>query len=122
MAKGVMRMITSRLEGNIVYIDIDGAFSADGLYTQSKRWLDSHRDEYVGYLVDISKMTEHSAVEQKKAEELTRQLNSGKPRAVVGKDTATSALINIYMRFTNAKGIKYFSNFDDAKTWLLAQG
>ena len=114
-------MITSRLEGNIVYIDIDGAFSAEGLYTESKRWLDTHKDDYVGYLVDISKMTEHSPVEQKKAEELTRQLNTGKPRAVVGKDAATSVIINIYMRFTNAQGIKYFSNDADAKKWLLSQ-
>jgi hypothetical protein len=114
-------MITSRLEENVVYIDIDGAFSAEDLYTESKRWLDSHKDDYVGYLVDISKMTDHSAVEQKKAEELTRQLDTGKPRAVVGKDTATSALINIYTRFTKAKGIKYFSNFKEAKNWLLDQ-
>jgi hypothetical protein len=121
MAKGVMQMITSRLDGKIVYIDVDGPFSAEGLYTESKKWLDTHRDEYVGYLVDISKMTEHSAVEKRKAEELTRQLNSGKPRAVFSNDSATSTLLNIYMRFTNAKGIKYFSSIEDAKSWLLAQ-
>ncbi|MBI9052153.1 MAG: hypothetical protein JEZ00_22245 [Anaerolineaceae bacterium] len=114
-------MIKSRLEGQVVVLEIEGEFLADELQSETSKWLESCKDEYVGYVVDINKMTKYLAIEQKKAEEYTKKTNSGKPRAVVGKNAATATLINIYMRFTKAEGIKHFSNHEDAKTWLLSQ-
>jgi hypothetical protein len=75
----------------------------------------------VGYVVDLNKMTKHPALEQRKAEAYAKKLNSKKPRAIVGKDDAIARLINIYMRFTKAEGVKYFTNHLDAKEWVLHQ-
>lgn len=113
------QMIKSRLDNKVVTIEIEGEFLADELVAETDKWLKDHRDEYIGYLVDIRNMTRQTAVEQKKAEEAAKKRNSGKPRAVLGKDLATAVLVNIYMRFTNAQGIRYFTNEQDAKTWLM---
>ena len=114
-------MVTSRIEGPIVYFNIEGVFSADELYAETIKWLESGQ-EYVGYLVDISKMTKHPAMEQRKGEAYAKKLNTNKVRAIVAKDEATARLINIYMRFTKAdqESVKYFSNEEDAKAWLLS--
>ena len=114
-------MVTSRLVDNIVFIDVEGVFSADELYTETAKWFDTRKDEYVGYVVDLNKMTKHPAMEQRKAEAYAKKVNSNKPRAIVGKDEAMARLINIYMRFTKAERVKYFANHEDAKTWILSQ-
>ena len=111
-------MIKSWLDGNMVWIEIEGEFIADELVAETGKWLETHRNEYIGYLVDIRKMTHQSAVEQKKAEEAAKKTNSGKPRAVIGKDPATAALVNIYTRFTGAQGMRYFTDVEKAKDWL----
>jgi hypothetical protein len=118
---GGILMITSYLEDRIVFLEIEGVFSADELYSETSKWFDTRKDDYAGYLVDVNKMTKHPALEQRKAEAYAKKVNSNKPRAIVGKDEAIARLINIYMRFTKAEGVKYFSNHEDAKTWLLSQ-
>jgi hypothetical protein len=114
-------MVSSRIEGPIVYFNIEGVFSADDLYNETIKWLESG-EEYVGYLVDITKMTKHPAIEQRKAEAYAKKLQTNKVRAIVAKDEATARLINIYMRFTKASqdDVKYFSKEEDAKAWLLS--
>ena len=112
-------MINSRLENKIVYLDVIGDFSADELYSECKKWFDSNGDDYVGYLMDISKMEKHPAMEQRKAEALSKQLSTQRPRAVIGKGEISARFINIYIRFTKAKAMKYFSNIEEAENWVL---
>lgn len=113
-------MIKSWKVGEVVYLDIEGEFLADELIAESNKWLVEHQDEYLGYLVDIRKMTKQTAFEQKKAEQATKNNNSGKVRAVLGKDAATATLVNIYTRFTGAKDLHYFTNEEDARNWILS--
>ncbi len=114
-------MVKSWIDGKIVYLEMEGEFLADELNDETSKWLETHRDQYIGYLVDISKMTKQTALEQKKAEGYAKKNKSGKLRAVIGKDAATAMLINIYMRFTGAEGIRYFNNKQEAKDWLISQ-
>jgi hypothetical protein len=111
-------MIKSWLDGNVVWIEIDGEFLADELVRESDKWLSTHKNDYIGYLVDIRKMTRQTAIEQKKAEAAAKKNNSGKPRAIIGKDAATATLVNIYTRFTGAQGVHYFTDVESAKSWL----
>jgi hypothetical protein len=111
-------MIKSWLDGNMVWIEINGEFLADELIGETNKWLATRKNDYVGYLVDIRKMTRQTASEQKKAEAAAKKNQSGKPRAIIGKDAATAALVNIYTRFTGAVGVHYFTDVESAKTWL----
>ena len=112
-------MIKSWKDGEIVYFQMEGEFLADELITESDKWLKEQDSEFLGYLVDIRNMTKQSALEQKKAEAAAKKNQSGKVRAVLGKDTATAAIVNIYTRFTGAEGVRYFTNEQEAKDWIL---
>ncbi|MBI9052152.1 MAG: STAS/SEC14 domain-containing protein [Anaerolineaceae bacterium] len=112
-------MVTSRLEGNIVYLEMEGVFNAKELIAETAKWID-REDEFIGYLCDMNKITKHPAMEQRKAEAQARKDNP-KPRALVGSSEALSRFINIYMRFTKAQGTKHFTNYEDAKAWLQSQ-
>jgi hypothetical protein len=112
------KMIQSRLDGEIVWIEIEGEFLADEMISESKKWYATQQDKYIGYIVDIRKMTKQNAVEQKKVEEEAKTHKSVKPRAILGKDTATAAIVNIYQRFTGAQGVHFFTDAESAKTWL----
>lgn len=111
-------MITSRLDGDIVWIEIEGEFLADGMITETRKWVETQKDNYIGYIVDIRKMTKQNAVEQKKVEEEAKNHGTRKPRAVLGKDIATAAVVNIYQRFTGAQGVHFFTDEVAAKKWL----
>jgi hypothetical protein len=113
-------LVNSRLDGDIVWIEIEGEFLADEMISESKKWYASQQDKYIGYIVDIRKMTKQSAVEQKKVEEEAKSHKSVKPRAIIGKDVATAAIVNIYQRFTGAQGVHFFTDEDSAKAWLRA--
>jgi hypothetical protein len=112
-------MVTSYLEDKIVVIDMEGEFLASELLSETDKWA-KNEDEYIGYMVDISKVTKHAAMEQRKAEAGARKVESLKPRAVVGKDNASAKLISIYIRFTKAEGMRYFAKRKEAKDWLLS--
>lgn len=111
-------MIKSWLDEDIVWIEIEGEFLADEMISESKKWYTSQQDKYIGYIVDIRKMTKQSAVEQKKVEDEAKTHKSVKPRAVIGKDIATAAIVNIYQRFTGAQGVHFFTDAEAAKKWL----
>lgn len=112
------KMVKSWLDGDIVWIEIDGEFLATDMISESKKWYETQQDKYIGYIVDIRKMTKQNAVEQKKVEEEAKTHKSVKPRAVLGKDIATAAIVNIYQRFTGAQGVHFFTDADSAKKWL----
>ena len=114
-------MITSRLEDRIVFLEIEGEFTAEDLQTETRKWFDTQKDAYIGYLVDISKVTVHPALEQQKAGLYAKQLNSQKPRALVGNSEANARLASIFFRFTQAQNAKYFSDYEEAKGWLHSQ-
>jgi hypothetical protein len=114
-------MIKSWKNGEIVYIKIIGEFIADELISETTKWLTTQPDQYVGYVVDLCEMTKQTAVEQKKAEAAAKKNNSGKPRALLGKDAGMAALVNIYQRFTGAQGVRYFTNEQEAKNWIMSQ-
>jgi hypothetical protein len=88
-------MVTSWKEGEIVCIKMEGEFIADELVAETDKWIKTQKDNYVGYLVDIRELKKQSAIEQKKAEEAAKRYNSGKPRALLGKDAAMKTLVNI---------------------------
>jgi hypothetical protein len=111
-------MVKSWLDGNVVWIEIVGEFLADELIGETNQWLATRKNDYVGYLVDIRKMTRQTAIEQKKAEAMAKKNQSHKPRAIIGKDIATATLVNIYTRFTGAQGVHYFTDVESAKAWL----
>ncbi len=111
-------MIKSWLDNEIVWIEVEGEFLASEMISESKKWYESQQDKYIGYIVDIRKMTKYSAVEQKKVEDEAKSHKSVKPRAVLGKDAATATIVNIYQRFTGAQGVRFFSDADSAKDWL----
>ena len=113
-------MVSSWKNKEIVYIKINGEFLANELVGETNKWLATHRNEYVGYIVDITEMTKQSAVEQKKAEAAAKANNSGKPRALLGKDAAMAALVNIYKRFTGATDMRYFTNEKEAIDWVMS--
>ena len=113
-------MIKSWLDGDIVWIEMEGEFLADELIGETKKWYLDKTAAYIGYIVDIRKLTKQSAVEQKKAEEEAKNRGSKKPRAIIGKDAATAAIVNIYTRFTGAEGVHYFTDVENATTWLRA--
>jgi|WetSurMetagenome_2_1015567.scaffolds.fasta_scaffold73613_2 hypothetical protein len=110
----------SRLDGDIVWIEIEGEFLADEMISESKKWYATQQDKYIGYIVDIRKMTKQNAVEQKKVEEEAKTRGTSKPRAILGKDAATAAIVNIYQRFTGAQGVHFFTDEESAKVWLRA--
>lgn len=112
-------MINSRLENKIVYLEINGDFSEDELQAESKKRFDAHKDDDVGYLLDISKMDKHPALEQRKSEALSKKLPTQKLCAVIGKGEASARFINIYIRFAKAKSIKYCSDIQEAEAWTL---
>ncbi len=108
----------SWLDGDIVWIEIEGEFLAEPLIAESKKWYETRKDDYIGYIVDVRKMTKQNAIEQKKTEAEAKKSGTGKPRAILGKDVATAALVNIYTRFTGADGLRYFTDLDGAVSWL----
>ena len=112
-------MIRSWKDGEFVYIKMEGEFIADELVSETQQWIENHKDEYVGYIVDIRDLTKQSALEQKKAEAKAKEIGTKKPRALLGKDPAMGALVNIYKRFTGAQDMRYFTNEDEAKKWVL---
>jgi hypothetical protein len=114
-------MIKSWKDGEIVWLEVEGEFLADEIAEESKKWFETKKDEYIGYLVDVRKMTKQSAFEQKKAEERARKEGTGKPRAVLGNDIAMATVVNIYTRFTGAEGIKYFTDEQSAAAWLRSK-
>ena len=111
----------SWLSDNIVWIEINGEFLADELVRESKQWFETRKEDYIGYIVDIRKMTRQSTLEQAKAEVEAKRQGTGKPRAVLGKDKATGAIINTYNSFTGAERLRYFTDVKSAKAWLNSQ-
>ena len=113
-------MINSQKEGPILYMDIEGEFSAKDIAVEATKWMQEHHD-IIGYIVDISKMTSHPALEQRKAEANYKKQNPNVLRAIVGKDDASSRFLRIYMRFTKAEKMQYFTSREEAKTWIMNQ-
>ena len=112
-------MIKSHKEGPIVYMAIEGEFSSAELAKESEKWVDTNTGDLLGFLVDITKLTKHPAMEQKKAEAEFKQKSPDLLRAIVGKDDAAARFIKIYMRFTRADRMKFFTNPEEAKEWML---
>ena len=112
-------MINAQKDGPILYMDIDGEFSAKDIAEEASKWMQEHRD-IVGYIVDITQMTKHPAMEQRKAEANYKKQNPNVLRAIVGKDDAASRFLRIYMRFTKAENMHYFTSKEEAKTWILS--
>jgi hypothetical protein len=94
---------------------------ADELVNESQAVVRDSQRRLIGYIVDIRKMTRQSTIEQIKAEEAAKSQGTGKPRAVLGKDAASGAIINMYTSFTGASRMSYFSDIKSAKAWLYSQ-
>lgn len=110
-------MITSKLEDGVVWLIIEGELVADEVLAEAAKWL-PQKDTFAGFITDIKAMTKQTVAEQKKLEEGRKNNKSGKPNAILGKDSAFAVLAKIYIRFTNAENVRYFTDPDEAKAWL----
>ena len=45
----------SWLDGDIVWIEVEGDFLGDDMIAETSKWIETQKDSYVGYLVDIRK-------------------------------------------------------------------
>ena len=113
-------MVKSRLVDQMVIFDIEGDFSADEFYAEFENWL-SKQEEVKGFIVDVSEVIKHPAVEQRKAAAFLKKYELNSPYAVVGKDESIARMVGIYERFTKGKVPKYFTSVEDAKGWVLEQ-
>lgn len=110
-------MITSKLEDGIVWYTIDGELKADEMIPETQKWL-NRQDEYIGYISDVRKMTKASSYDKQRMEEERRKNKTGKPNAILLKDDAMAVIAKIYIKFTNAKDTRYFTDPEIAKAWL----
>lgn len=114
-------MVTSQLQDRIVILSVEGELSADEVHAELLNWYETKLDDFDGYIIDLNRMTKHPAIEQRKAAAYEKKLPSNKPHAIVGKDEKIARLINIFERFTKASFVKYYTNHEDAKAWILSQ-
>ena len=114
-------MVNSSVEDRIAYFDIEGVFSADEFYAEMIDWMENRDGDFDGFIIDTSKVTKHPAMEQRKAAAYSKKYPSEKPYVVIGKDEKIARMMNIYTRFTKVEGVKYASNPQDAKEWILEQ-
>jgi hypothetical protein len=113
-------MVVSWLDHEIVWLRIEGNLRADEIVNETLKWLNTRPNDYVGYIIDVRKMTGRSPLEEQKMEEAAKRTNSGKVRAVLGKDEAFSMIVKIYIRFTKAEGVRYFTDENVARAWVLS--
>ena len=114
-------MVSSRLEDRIVILSVEGELSADQVHAELLNWYGKRMDEFDGYIIDLNQMTKHPALEQRKAAAYEKKLPSNKPHAIVGKDEKIARLISIFERFTKANLVKYYTNLEEAKAWIVSQ-
>ena len=114
-------MVTSRLDDRILMLAIEGEFSADEFQAELTSWINTRLDDFDGYIINLNEMTKHPAMEQRKAAAYEKNLNIDKPHVIVGKDEKIARLLKIFERFTKADVVKYFTNDEDAKAWILRQ-
>jgi hypothetical protein len=114
-------MVTTELKGKVLYFTLEGAFSADELNVESGKWHEEHQEKFIGYVLDISHMTSHPALEQRRAEAFRKKLESNKPTAIIGKGEEGERFTNIYIRFTKAENLKFFHTYEEAEAWILGQ-
>lgn len=110
-------MVTIRLENVYLWVIIEGDLIADEVNKEFEKWI-PRKNEFIGLITDTRKMGASSVGEQKKLAEQRRKNNLNKPNAILGKDSAFAALVDIFIRFTRSENTRYFTNPDDAKKWL----
>ena len=113
-------MVNSRVEDQIVVLDIEGDFSADEFYAEFENWI-SKQNEVKGFIIDVCKVMQHPAMEQRKAAAFFKKYELNSPYAVVGENESIARMVHIYERFTKGKVPCYFTNMVDAKNWVLEQ-
>ena len=64
-------------------------------------------------------MTGHPAMEQCKAEAEFKKINPNWLRAIIVKDDVAARFIKIYMHFTKAERMKFFTKQDEAIDWMV---
>lgn len=109
-------MVTYKIEDGVLWVVVDGQLNAEELIEAGNKWM-QEKDDYVGAVTDIRKMTSQPATEQKKVEEWRKEQDTGRPNALLGSSGAMAALANIYIRFTGAKDTRFFSDPEKAKAW-----
>jgi hypothetical protein len=114
-------MVTTELKGKVLYFMLEGAFSAVELNAESEKWHAEHHEKFVGYVLDITHMTSHPALEQRKAEAFRKKLETKKPTAIVGKGEDGERFTKIYIRFTKAEKLQFFHTYEEAESWILSQ-
>lgn len=110
-------MVTSKLEDGIVWFVVEGDLVAQEVLDDAKKW-QPQINTFSGYVTDVRKMKNASAFEQKKLETGRKANNTGKPNAILIKDNAMAAIVKIYMRFTKAENMSYFTDVDEAVAWV----
>lgn len=113
-------MVKTKLEDMVLWITIEGDLKADEVIVEFNKWI-PRKNEFIGLITDVRQMGASSAVDQKKLADQRRKNNLNKPHAILGKDSAFSVLVDIFVRFTRSENTRYFSDPEKAKEWLRSQ-
>jgi hypothetical protein len=112
-------MVTSELKDGIIWLTVEGEMTAQDIIAEANKWR-SRTDEFSGFITDLRQMTAlPSQDEQKILEEWRKQNNPGKRHAMLGRTNALGALIQIYVRLTQAEDTRYFMDPEAATSWIL---
>ena len=114
-------MVTSQLEDRIVILSVEGELSADDVHAELLHWYETRLNDFDGYIINLNQMTKHPALEQRKAAAYEKKLPANKLHVIVGKDEKIARLIKIFERFTKADFVKYFTDQQEAKEWIISQ-
>jgi hypothetical protein len=110
-------MATVEIVDKILIVTIIGEMNAEEVLKEAEESTDQSIP-IIGQITDIRQMTAQPVAEQKKLEEARKALPYQVPHALLGKDSAISALVKVYVNYTKASDTRYFTDFEEAKAWI----
>jgi hypothetical protein len=101
-----------------VWLVVVGKLTVQDVMHEAGKWL-PQKDTFNGFITDLRKVTGGPSMpEKKKLEEWRKQNRSGKPHAFLGMDNVMALIIRLYIRSTQAKDTRYFTDVEEAVDWV----
>lgn len=110
-------MISAELRKDIIYIIINGDFTYDDFLNAVNPIFASGK-KYIGFISDGRNMSEAKPITSKRLEEHHQTHNPTKPNAILMNNDSKLIIAKIYMRLTNAKNTKIFTDEQEAIKWV----
>ena len=111
-------MITSELRDGIVWLTVVGKLTTQDVKREAGKWL-SQKDTFSGFITDLRMVTGTPSIfEREKLEKWRKQNKSGKPHATLGPHSVVGSIVKAYIRVTNAKDTRYFTDAEEAIAWI----